>query len=245
MAGGALPAGAHDEGARRDPRGRAAPLLLAAAPPRAPRRRRSFSRRGASSRWRRFRTSTSSSTSAIASPASLAFTDGAGNPVHLESLLEPRQAGAGDAGYHRCPMLCGLVLDGLVKAAARVRPQARQGLLRRRRQHRPRRGRQAARPDAEARAHAGRAAATPPTGRSGRRSATAARRRASSPTRSASATSTTRASKQFAHDAVAFVLTPEAWSPATCTAWTTRPATSAWRSSRRAAAASARRSTRC
>jgi protein SCO1/2 len=51
-------------------------------------------------------------------------------------------------------------------------------------------------------------------------------------------------SKQFAHDAVAFVLTPEGPSPATCTASTIRRATSAWPSSRPAAAASAPRSTR-
>ena len=44
--------------------------------------------------------------------------DGAGNPVHLGSLLNRGKPVLVTLGYHRCPMLCGLVLDGLVKAAA-------------------------------------------------------------------------------------------------------------------------------
>ena len=47
----------------------------------------------------------------------LAFTDGASNPVALESLLGKGKPVLVTLGYHRCPMLCGLVLDGLVKAA--------------------------------------------------------------------------------------------------------------------------------
>jgi len=48
----------------------------------------------------------------------LAFTDGAKNPVRLESLLGHDKPVVVTLGYHRCPMLCGLVLDGIVKAAA-------------------------------------------------------------------------------------------------------------------------------
>ena len=47
----------------------------------------------------------------------LAFTDGAASPVRLESLLNRGKPVLVTLGYHRCPMLCGLVLDGLVKAA--------------------------------------------------------------------------------------------------------------------------------
>ena len=47
----------------------------------------------------------------------VAFTDGASNPVALESLLGKGKPVLVTLGYHRCPMLCGLVLDGLVKAA--------------------------------------------------------------------------------------------------------------------------------
>ena len=47
----------------------------------------------------------------------LSFTDGASNPVRLESLLHQGKPVLVTLGYHRCPMLCGLVLDGLVKAA--------------------------------------------------------------------------------------------------------------------------------
>jgi len=47
----------------------------------------------------------------------LAFTDGGANPVRLDSLLNRGKPVLVTLGYHRCPMLCGLVLDGLVKAA--------------------------------------------------------------------------------------------------------------------------------
>jgi len=50
-------------------------------------------------------------------PGSLAFADGAGNPVRIQSLLGQGKPVLVTLGYHRCPMLCGLVLDGLVKAA--------------------------------------------------------------------------------------------------------------------------------
>ena len=50
-------------------------------------------------------------------PAKLSFTDEAGQPVQLESLLHRGKPVLVTLGYHRCPMLCGLVLDGLVKAA--------------------------------------------------------------------------------------------------------------------------------
>jgi len=47
----------------------------------------------------------------------LAFSDGAAGPVRLDSLLGRGKPVLVTLGYHRCPMLCGLVLDGLVKAA--------------------------------------------------------------------------------------------------------------------------------
>jgi protein SCO1/2 len=50
-------------------------------------------------------------------PATLSFTDGQGNRVGIESLLNRGKPVLVTLGYHRCPMLCGLVLDGLVKAA--------------------------------------------------------------------------------------------------------------------------------
>jgi protein SCO1/2 len=49
-------------------------------------------------------------------PAGLTFTDGAGRAVALDSLLHQGKPVLVTLGYHRCPMLCGLVLDGLVKA---------------------------------------------------------------------------------------------------------------------------------
>src|SRR4029079_9364804 len=48
----------------------------------------------------------------------LSFSDGGARPVSLESLLGKGKPVLVTLGYHRCPMLCGLVLDGLVKAAA-------------------------------------------------------------------------------------------------------------------------------
>jgi protein SCO1/2 len=49
-------------------------------------------------------------------PAGLSFTDEAGKPVRLESMFGQGKPVLVTLGYHRCPMLCGLVLDGLVKA---------------------------------------------------------------------------------------------------------------------------------
>ena len=73
-------------------------------------------------RWPRCRTSTSSSTSASASRGGLTFTDVTGAPRSLDESARP---GASPVlvtlGYHRCPMLCGLVLDGLAKAARAAR----------------------------------------------------------------------------------------------------------------------------
>jgi protein SCO1 len=51
-------------------------------------------------------------------PAGLAFTDAAGRSVRLDSLFGRGKPVLVTLGYMRCPMLCGLVLDGLVKAAA-------------------------------------------------------------------------------------------------------------------------------
>src|SRR5262245_54711513 len=48
---------------------------------------------------------------------SLTFTDGAAGPVRLDALLGKGKPIVVTLGYHRCPMLCGLVLDGIVKAA--------------------------------------------------------------------------------------------------------------------------------
>jgi protein SCO1/2 len=50
-------------------------------------------------------------------PSGLAFTDVTGAPKSLESLLHQGHPVVVTLGYHRCPMLCGLVLDGLAKAA--------------------------------------------------------------------------------------------------------------------------------
>ena len=47
----------------------------------------------------------------------LTFSDGAGQRVRLDTLLNKGKPVLVTLGYHRCPMLCGLVLDGLVKAA--------------------------------------------------------------------------------------------------------------------------------
>jgi protein SCO1/2 len=50
-------------------------------------------------------------------PAGLKFSDEAGNPVGFDRLLGQGKPILVTLGYHRCPMLCGLVLDGLVKAS--------------------------------------------------------------------------------------------------------------------------------
>jgi protein SCO1/2 len=48
-------------------------------------------------------------------PAGLAFSDGAGTAISLDSFLYQGKPLLVTLGYHRCPMLCSLVLDGLVK----------------------------------------------------------------------------------------------------------------------------------
>jgi protein SCO1/2 len=49
-------------------------------------------------------------------PSGLVFTDETGSPVKLATLLNRGKPLLVTLGYHRCPMLCGLVLDGIVKA---------------------------------------------------------------------------------------------------------------------------------
>lgn len=49
-------------------------------------------------------------------PGGLVFKDGAGQRVELDALLNQGRPIVMTLGYHRCPMLCGLVLDGLVKS---------------------------------------------------------------------------------------------------------------------------------
>jgi protein SCO1/2 len=49
-------------------------------------------------------------------PSGLIFNDVAGRPVALDALLNRGKPVVVTLGYHRCPMLCGLVLDGLAKA---------------------------------------------------------------------------------------------------------------------------------
>jgi protein SCO1/2 len=51
-------------------------------------------------------------------PPDLMFADVGGRPASLEGLLHRGKPVLVTLGYHRCPMLCGLVLDGLVKALA-------------------------------------------------------------------------------------------------------------------------------
>jgi protein SCO1/2 len=53
-------------------------------------------------------------------PSALTFTDVTGAPKTIESLLHQGHPVVITLGYHRCPMLCGLVLDGLAKAARTV-----------------------------------------------------------------------------------------------------------------------------
>ncbi len=50
-------------------------------------------------------------------PAGLRFQDQSGAHVSLDDLLHKGRPVVVTLGYHRCPMLCGLVLDGLAKAA--------------------------------------------------------------------------------------------------------------------------------
>lgn len=49
-------------------------------------------------------------------PAGLRFQDATGAHVSLDDLLHQGRPVVVTLGYHRCPMLCGLVLDGLAKA---------------------------------------------------------------------------------------------------------------------------------
>jgi protein SCO1/2 len=49
-------------------------------------------------------------------PTGLAFRDTAGHQVVFDDLLHQGRPLVVTLGYHRCPMLCGLVLDGLAKA---------------------------------------------------------------------------------------------------------------------------------
>jgi protein SCO1/2 len=51
-------------------------------------------------------------------PTGLVFADEAGRSVTLASLLGRGRPLLVTLGYHRCPMLCGLILDGLVKAGS-------------------------------------------------------------------------------------------------------------------------------
>jgi protein SCO1/2 len=53
-------------------------------------------------------------------PSGLTFTDVTGAPKPLDSLLGQGRPVVVTLGYHRCQMLCGLVLDGLAKAARTV-----------------------------------------------------------------------------------------------------------------------------
>ncbi|HEX3905721.1 MAG TPA: SCO family protein [Polyangia bacterium] len=53
-------------------------------------------------------------------PRGLTFTDVTGAPMALDTLLGQGRPVVVTLGYHRCPMLCGLVLDGLAKAAHTV-----------------------------------------------------------------------------------------------------------------------------
>jgi protein SCO1/2 len=48
----------------------------------------------------------------------LGFADSAGHAARIDSLFGQGKPVVVTLGYHRCPMLCGLVLDGIVKAAA-------------------------------------------------------------------------------------------------------------------------------
>lgn len=50
-------------------------------------------------------------------PAGLRFQDATGAHISLDDLLHKGKPVVVTLGYHRCPMLCGLVLDGLAKAA--------------------------------------------------------------------------------------------------------------------------------
>jgi protein SCO1 len=142
-------------------------------------------------------------------PAGLRFQDATGAHVSLDDLLHKGRPVVVTLGYHRCPMLCGLVLDGLAKATkaagltvgkdfsavdVSIDPGEDINLLRRAQQR------------VVAQAGNGATLADWPFWVSGEDAGAAARRLADTvgfrykhdPT-----------SKLFAHDAVAFVLTPD------------------------------------
>ncbi len=142
-------------------------------------------------------------------PAGLRFQDATGAHVSLDDLLHKGRPVVVTLGYHRCPMLCGLVLDGLAKATkiagltlgrdfsavdVSIDPGEDINLLRHAQQR------------VVAQAGNGATAADWPFWVSGEDAGAAARQLADAvgfrykydPT-----------SKQFAHDAVAFVLTPD------------------------------------
>ena len=75
-------------------------------------------------------------------PAGLTSSTRPASRCPLGSLLGRGKPVLVTLGYHRCPMLCGLVLDGLVKAQKASGLKLGKDFLRRRRQHRSRRGRQ-------------------------------------------------------------------------------------------------------
>ena len=204
------------------------------------------SRRGASSRWRRCRTSTSSSTWAIASRRAGVHATGPASRSRSESLLGQRQAGAGDARATTAARCCAAWCWTAWSRRRALGLKLGKDFLAVDVSIDPGRGRQAARRRRRSACSAGRQRQRRPTGRSGRRSADggaaarAARRRGRLPLQVRPDQQAVRARRgRVRADA------RRRRSPATSTASTTRPATSAWRWSRRAAAASAPRSTRC
>jgi len=56
-------------------------------------------------------------------PGGLVFKDAAGQRIELDALLNQGRPILMTLGYHRCPMLCGLVLDGLVKSINETQSQ--------------------------------------------------------------------------------------------------------------------------
>ena len=62
-------------------------------------------------------------------PSHLTFTDTDGKSVSLDALLAADKPVLVTLGYHRCPMLCSLVLDGLVKAMKDTKLVAGRDLL--------------------------------------------------------------------------------------------------------------------
>ena len=124
--------------------------------PRAPRSRRSCSRRGAEQPLSALQDIDVIEHLGDRVPAGLAFTDVARQAGPAGLAVRPRQAGAGDA---RLPPLPDAVRAGARRpgqGGGKLRPQAREGLPRGRRQHRSRRRRQAADRHPAARAGAGR-----------------------------------------------------------------------------------------